>query len=225
MAVGCATLPTAPPSLAPSQEPGDLTDMATILGTVPIHPLYLAGSIAWLDSSGARSPHFTRLLPDTPLAPPDLESKIVYQTVVSCSSKVEAKYLTSLTAALTADEREEVVLEYVFRARGPEYNTPAVRSAILDFIKREQHPGRQFYYVESVRYLTLKHKRYSRTTKSLGGTFFVDVDGSRYSSSEGFRIRELVAVDWLPVTLDSTAVPTQPHTGGGGGGHGTLYMY
>lgn len=191
-------------------------------GKVPIHPLRLAGSIAWIDTENVDNPSFTRLIPEAPLPEPELESKIVYHGLVDRKFTVSTSFLSCVATQLGSEDKAEVVLEHVFRAAGPDYNLSTVQTALQDFIAREQHPGRQFFYVEAIRYVTLKYKTYTKFSAGGKAGYFVNIDGQYYRSDDRFRVRELVAVDWL--RLDSDAKPVSGGSGGGGGGGCLFYM-
>jgi hypothetical protein len=187
---------------------------------VPIHPLKLAGSIAWVDSQNPNEPFFTRLIPDNPLPEPEFESKIVFHALVDREFTVSSSFLSFLNAQLGNEAKAEVVLEYVFRAKGPDYNSASVQSSLQNFITRNNRVGRQFFYIEDVRYMTLTYKTYRKYSKGGGTGYFINIEGEYYHSDDRFSVRELVCVDWIK--LDSEA---KPIIGGGGGGGVSGFFY
>jgi hypothetical protein len=170
-----------------------------IFPKTPIHPLRLAGAIAYTDPKldGTLKWSFTRLLPEKPLPEPELENEIVFESLVNKGFALNVNYLSFVGVNLSGEDKAEVLIENVFRALGPEYNTQEVQDAIDVFIQRENKPNRTFYYIEAMRYITIKHRKYTHFEGEGKGSYFVSIGGKLFFTDKKFSLTDLVAVDSL----------------------------
>jgi hypothetical protein len=180
----------------------------TIFATTPIHPLRLAGAIAWRDRlpDGQEHWQFTRLQPKLDLADAEFRNEIIFSSIVDKGFSVGVSYLAFAATSLSAEDKAEVYVERVFRALGPEYLAEGVQAEIESFKEKNKKAGREFYYVEAMQYNTIKFKQLKKVSADAKASYLVAIDGSAYSSNERFTIRDLVAVEMINVTETRGAV-------------------
>jgi len=210
---GCASPKSRPPAITPDisgpnpnynnqlekANADSFFDKKRIFETTPIHPLRMAGAIAWTDKlpDGQYRWGFTRLQPKVDMPKAELQNEIVFSSIVDKNFSAGVSYLAFVTASLSGEDKAEVYVEKIFRALGPEFNQEEVMAPIREFMKKNRKPGREFYYVEAMQYNTLKLKRLKKVSGKVKASYFVGIDGAAYSSDERFMVKELVAVEMI----------------------------
>jgi hypothetical protein len=229
---GASAPPTRTPTQGPSPSPpvndetqrqqaAALFSRMDLFDRVPPNPLGLAGAVAWTDPcpDGKVVWQYTRLLPERSLPDAKFENQIIFQSLVDKGWATEVGYLAVVGVKLGKQDRAEAIIENVYTADGPGYLDEDVQTALLRVVERFKQENRVFYYIEAIRYTTVKFKTYRRVEGTAHFGFFVNIGGRYYHTNENFQLTPLVGVQMIRVDnsgeflLDASKKPERVDVG------------
>lgn len=221
-----------PPKPQPTYQPDPIGDW--FQGQIVFHayndPIKLAGSLIYHDQNDTNSVghpiyHAFRLIPNSKDPTPKMENQVLYDSAVDSSFTAGVSYLSFLNDNFGASNRVQITLERIFEANGPDFLDTNIQNALSSYFSNTNNrvAGRQYYYGQDVRYVTLTSKTFSYISNGLRASYMVTIDGSQYSAQNGVNFSDLDAVDYVPLSI--TKSPTNTFNILGTGFRTTIFVH
>lgn len=167
-------------------------------------PAQLVESLLVIDSDSPDRWYWTKVDPSRKDPEPEMTGDIVFQSVVDWNVAARVGYLSFLSAAMTNEDKTEVVVTDVYHAREAPWPSGSPLDAAAERARQLAKPGRTFYYVTSVQYTTIQYRVFKKRER--GATFEgfgFGAQGKVYSSNLNYEVRKVVSVNVFPVSAES----------------------
>ena len=179
-------------------------DNKIILPVEVIYPIELPECLLVVDNGDTKNEQYywTKVISDGEEIKPEFVNEITYQSIVDQSFVANASYLAFLNASAGKEDKFEIIVENILRAKGLPYTHSKIKAGIKKVMKDLEKKDREFYYIQAVNYSTVKHKTYKEVTKkaAFAGTGF-GVDGKVYSSNSNFELAKVVSINYFPIQI------------------------
>jgi hypothetical protein len=201
-----ATEPYKPEDIVNNQKEIDLADRFfknKIIIDQPTYSLRAAGSIAWTDNDG-EDVSYTELLPDEDPPVPEFQNEKIFESIVDLQFASKASYLAFVSGSLSVEDKAAVLLQKIFRARGPAFLSKKVQDKLPNAINRlrTKFRKRRFFYIETVQHINANHSILKKQEGSIEGAFFVNIAGQMYAATSRVSNRDFIAVECVEVDPD-----------------------